>query len=123
MAGNLRPWSPWLTAQDETVVLKALRFFRDGQASEPTEHEYKVLNTLIGELRVIEQPGTKTLRRHIIDIDSEELEHLTSRRTAVKRFIDLCRIPYPADETRAERQDEMVARAEKELRTRWGVNV
>jgi len=120
---NIRPWNQWLTEQDEIVVLKALRLFRDGSACEPTESEYNVLNTLISELRVIEQPGNKPLRRHLVDVDSEELAHLNARRTEITRFVNLCKLPYPDDSMRAEYQDRIIQKAENNLRTKWGVDV
>lgn len=56
--GAARPWSNWLTAADERVVLKALRSLRDSIDAPPrgpTESDEKILNTLIGELRVVEE--------------------------------------------------------------------
>ena len=50
-----KPWTTWLTATDEPVVLRALRHLRDDLHAKKTDTEELVLNTLIGELNIIDR--------------------------------------------------------------------
>jgi len=58
-----------------------------------------------------------------IEVDNEELAHLTKRRAAVQNFIDYCKKPYPKDEYAAEQQDKRITQMEKELASKWGLYV
>jgi hypothetical protein len=51
--GQVRPWKNWLTAEDERVLLEAMRYYRDHGCQD--DYKDLVINTLISELNVIEQ--------------------------------------------------------------------